>query len=89
MQVCGAIHRFTGWLARVYTRGGPAPGEFKILLLPKADDDTQHASVVELQKVREQLEQKEHSEAVARAAQEQTETELGSTPRTTRTVAGD
>ena len=26
MQACGAIHRFTGWLARVYTRGGPEPG---------------------------------------------------------------
>ena len=76
MQACGAIHRFTGWLARVYTRGGPVPGEFRVTLLPKADEQVHHASVVELQKVREQLEQKEQAEVAARATQEQTEAEL-------------
>ena len=50
MQTCSAIFRFTGWMARVYTRGGAAPGQFNIALLPKQDDGDQHVSVVELQK---------------------------------------
>ena len=37
MQACGAIFRFTGWLARVYTRGGAAPKNFNICLLPKQE----------------------------------------------------
>ena len=76
MQTCSAIFRFTGWLARVYTRGGATSGQFNIALLPKPDDDDKHASVIELQKIREQLEAKEQSEAAAIAKHEQTEAEL-------------
>lgn len=76
MQTCSAIFRFTGWLARVYTRGSAAPGQFNIALLPKTDTDTHQASVVELQKVREQLEAKEQAEAAALAKHQQTEEEL-------------
>jgi type I restriction enzyme R subunit len=76
MKACVAIHQFTGWLARIYTRGGPAPVQFNITLLPKANDQSHHASVVELQKVRQQLEQKEQAEAAALAKHEKTEAEL-------------
>ena len=59
MQACGAIFRFTGWLARVYTRGSAAPGNFEITLLPKEEAEQQsQATVIELQKVRDNLEQK-------------------------------
>ncbi len=76
MQVCGAVHRFTGWLARVYSRGGAVPGQFSVSLLPKADDQLPQASVIELQNVREQLGKKEQAEAAAKAKQERTEEEL-------------
>ncbi len=76
MQACGAIFRFTGWLARVYTRGSAVPGQFNIQLLPKADDSSHQASVVELQNVRDQLAQKEQAEAEAKAKQQQTDEEL-------------
>lgn len=81
MQACGAIFRFTGWLARVYTCGGAAPGNFNISLLPKADVEEksksdQQAAVIELQTIREQLEQKEKAEAAARAKAQQSEDEL-------------
>lgn len=76
MRVCVATHQFMGWLARVYSRGGPAPGQFNITLLPKAEDQTHHASVVELQKVREQLEQKAQAEAITLAKHEKTEAEV-------------
>ena len=32
-----SLHTFLGWLARVYTRGGAAPGQFQITWLPKAE----------------------------------------------------
>jgi type I restriction enzyme R subunit len=35
-----ALHQFLGWLARVYTRGSAAPGEFNQALLPKSDAQT-------------------------------------------------
>lgn len=86
MQTCGAIFRFTGWLARVYTRGGAVPGNFDISLLPKqevshipdseADQAQRQATVIELQQAREALEQKEKAESAARAKQQQTEAEL-------------
>lgn len=86
MQACGAIFRFTGWLARVYTRGGTTPTNFNISLLPKqeatqavdseSDKAQRQATVIELQKVREALEQKEKAEASAKAKQQQTEEEL-------------
>jgi type I restriction enzyme, R subunit len=76
MQTCSAIFRFTGWLARVYTRGSAAPGQFNIALLPKKDGDDKHASVIELQKVREQLEVKEKAEAAAISKHQQTEAEV-------------
>ena len=62
--------------ANLYARRGPAPGQFNITLLPKANDQSHHASVVELQKVRQQLEQKEQAEAAALAKHEKTEAEL-------------
>ena len=70
MQACGAVFRFTGWLARVYTRGGAAPGNFEITLLPK--DDSNEATVIELQRVRELLEQKEKAEKAEQAKHKQT-----------------
>jgi type I restriction enzyme R subunit len=77
MQTCSALFRFLGWLARVYTRGGAAPGQFNITLLPSTEGDNKNqASVVELQKLREQLEAKEKAEAEALAKQQQTEEEL-------------
>ena len=76
MQTCSAIFRFTGWLARVYTQGSAAPGQFNITLLPKADSDNKQASAIELQEVRAQLEAKEKTEAETAAKHDQTEEEL-------------
>ena len=76
MQTCSAIFRFTGWMARVYSRDGAAPGQFNITLLPKQDAVESHASVVELQKVRDQLEAKERAEVAAIAKHQQTADEL-------------
>ncbi len=76
MQTCSAIFRFTGWLARVYTQGSAAPGQFNITLLAKADSDNKQASAIELQEVRAQLEAKEKTEAETAAKHDQTEEEL-------------
>lgn len=37
MALAGALHRFLGWLTRVYTRGGATPGQFQASLLPKEE----------------------------------------------------
>ena len=77
MQVCGAVHRFTGWLTRVYTRGGAAPGQFQVGLLPKPEDEAAaQASVIELQTIRVQLQEKDAAEAKAKSQLTQTEQEL-------------
>ncbi len=81
LQACRALFQFTGWLARVYTRGGAAPGQFNILSIPQAEDsakqeEAHQTTVVELQQVREQLAQREQAEATAAAKQQQTEYEL-------------
>jgi type I restriction enzyme, R subunit len=76
MQACSAIHRFTGWLSRVYTQDGPVPGQFNIALLPKAEQPTDQASVVELQDLRQKYEQQEKAAADAQAKHTATEAEL-------------
>lgn len=77
MKVCVALHVFTGWLARVYTRGGAAPTQFSISLLPRAEPlQSASTSVVELQAIREQLQEKDAAEKRAREQQQQTEAEL-------------
>ena len=76
LQVCVAIHQFTGWLARVYTHGGPIPGQFQITLLPQADQAQPQATVVELDKIRAELAKKDEAEKAALAKQQQTEAEL-------------
>lgn len=82
MQICGSVHRFTGWLARVYTKGGATPDPFNIAWLPKAEKPTEEnkqqaqQNVIELQKVRKQLAKKDEADRTTKAKQEQTEAEL-------------
>jgi len=61
-----ALHQFLGWLARVYTRGSAAPGEFNQTLLPKSDAHTKaniklilQAKDEEANKAKEKLSQTE------------------------------
>ena len=78
MKACVAVHQFTGWLARVYSRGGPVPGQFQITLLPKPQQSQAQTTttVAELDKVREELANKDAAEKAALAKQQQTEAEL-------------
>lgn len=71
-----ALHTFLGWLARVYTRGGAAPGQFQITWLPKAQPDTSQLSVEQLEKIQDELKAKDEATAAAHAKLTQTETEL-------------
>ncbi len=88
MKACVALFQFTGWLARVYTRGGPAPGQFNITLLPPAEGDAKNeaeakeskkaeqAAIIQLQKVREELARRDEAERKALEAQQHSEAEI-------------
>jgi type I restriction enzyme R subunit len=58
IQIVAALHRFLGWLARVYTRGGAEPGQFNPSLLPKAEAKAA-LSVDEAQSLLGQLQERE------------------------------
>ncbi len=71
-----ALHQFLGWLSRVYTRGGAKPEQFQITWLPKAEPDTPHFSVAQLEKIQADLTAKDEAAATAKAKLTQTESEL-------------
>jgi len=41
VKAAAALHRFLGWIARVYTKGGASPTKFDGALLPKPDAEKQ------------------------------------------------
>ncbi len=41
VKTAAALHRFLGWIARVYTKGGATPPKFDPALLPKSDAEKQ------------------------------------------------
>ena len=71
-----SLHTFLGWLARVYTRGGAAPGQFQITWLPKAEPDEPQLSKQQLDKIQQDLEAKDRIAEAAHQRLSQTESEL-------------
>lgn len=71
-----ALHSFLGWLARVYTRGSAAPGQFQISWLPKAEPEAPVLSAQQLEKIQDELKAKDEAASAAHAKLSQTETEL-------------
>ena len=71
-----SLHTFLGWLARVYTRGGAAPGQFQITWLPKAEPDEPQLSKQQLDKIQQDLEAKDRAAEAAHQKLSQTEAEL-------------
>lgn len=74
-DVTGALFRFLGWMARVYTPGGANPGNFDLTLLPKGDDSSQ-ASSEALKKLQDDLQAKDAAAAAANVKLSQTEAEI-------------
>ena len=71
-----SLHTFLGWLARVYTRGGTAPGQFQTTWLPKAEPNQSKLSKQQLDKIQQDLEAKDRIAEAAHQKLSQTETEL-------------
>lgn len=76
LKVTVALHQFSGWLARVYTRGGARPGPFQVSWLPKPLADTAPLSVAELEKIQADLAAKDAAAVSAQQKLSQTESEL-------------
>lgn len=76
-----AVHAFTGWLARVYTRGRVAPVEFDRALIPPSAAQTSHMNMQKLTqmqlafKAKDEEAAKAHAEAEAKREQDQAEIE--------------
>ena len=76
-----AVHAFTGWLARVYTRGGAAPGEFDRALIPPSEAQASHMTMQKLAqmqaafKAKDEEATKVQAEAEAKRAEDQAEIE--------------
>ena len=71
-----SLHTFLGWLARVYTRGGAAPGQFQIAWLPKAEPDQPQLNKQQLDKLQQDLEAKDKAHEAAQKKLEQSEARL-------------
>ncbi|MCU7865920.1 MAG: DEAD/DEAH box helicase family protein, partial [Candidatus Thiodiazotropha sp. (ex Lucinoma borealis)] len=71
-----ALHSFLGWLARVYTRGGAAPGQFQITWLPKAEEHAPRLTAQQLDKIQEDLKAKDEAAAAAHEKLSKTEAQL-------------
>ena len=71
-----SLHTFLGWLARVYTRGGAAPGQFQITWLPKAEADKPQLTKQQREKLQQDLEAKDKAHDAAQKKLEQSEAKL-------------
>lgn len=71
-----ALHTFLGWMARVYTRGGAAPGQFRISWLSKAEPDEPQLDKLQLEKLQQDLQAKDKAAEVAQGKLQQSEAEL-------------
>ncbi|MCP3671059.1 MAG: DEAD/DEAH box helicase family protein [Gammaproteobacteria bacterium] len=71
-----ALHQFLGWMVRVYTRGGAAPGAFQITLLPKAEPDRPKLTARQLEKIQADLKAKDEAAVAAKEKLTQTEAQL-------------
>ena len=71
-----SLHTFLGWLARVYTRGGAAPGQFQVTWLPKEDPEAPKLSKQQLEKIQLELQAKDKATEAAHKKLSQTEAEL-------------
>ncbi len=71
-----ALHSFLGWLARVYTREGAKPEQFRASLLPKSETNEPELTKSELDKIQQDLEAKDKAHEAAQRKLEQSEAEL-------------
>lgn len=76
VKAVSAVHAFTGWLARVYTRGGAMPAAFDAVLIPPSGAQTSHMNAKQLAQMQEDLQAKDKEATAAQVRLSQSEEEL-------------
>ena len=71
-----ALYSFLGWLARVYTRGGAKPEQFRVTWLPKPEAEAPQLTSQQLDKIQEDLKAKDDAAALTKEKLTQTEAQL-------------